>query len=513
MSIDPKELHDRLAAIVERERDAIVADTQRILRFRTVSGGNAQEEELYQREIPACFAWLAERAQAMGFDFRVIEGIVGEITWRHPKADAPIVAIAGHIDVVTPGAGAWTHPPFGGDLADGSVWGRGAQDDKGPMVQALHAMHIVKGAGIKLPCTVKLVIGTQEETGNWSDMDLYRRVAPAPDCAFTPDADFPIINGEKGMLNVVATASWDRTGRDAETGMEFVSLVGGERENVIPGACELTIRFPKSDRNAVLKELVRATTEFVVEHSDANVTMVPGRERAVGDDRFEAVVSFVGKAGHASTPDKGHNAILDALDFLKDIETMPMAVRKFAALAFLMGSRTDGATLGIAAEHPFIGRTTACLTLLDVRQEGAKALINVRPTMGSTGRGDLSRIAATFGEFDETLGLNLSVESRGEPLDPIYMNPDEPATKPFVDALRGAYTAATGRDARLHAIGGTTYAKAVSNCLAFGPIDMEEEESLIHQPDERVSVAAILRNVRVYATALALLENAPLRRR
>lgn len=511
MSSSSQALLERVSQAIDA--DALVADTRRILQFRTVSGGNAQEEAEYQREIPACFAWLAERAGAMGFDFRVIEGIVGEITWRHANPSAPNVVIAGHIDVVTPGSGAWTHPPFGGDLVDGVVWGRGAQDDKGPIVQALHAMHAVKKAGFKLPCTVKIVVGTQEETGNWSDMELYARVAPRPDYAFTPDADFPIINGEKGMLNAVVSAAWPRTGIDPETGMEFVSLVGGERENVIPGACELTIRFRRAERTEVLKELVRATTEFVVEHRDANVTMIPSRERAVGDDRFEAVVSFLGRAGHASSPDKGHNAVLDALDFLKDIETMPLAVRKFAALMFLMGSRTDGATLGIDASHSFIGGTTACLTLLDVRTEAAKALFNVRSTMGSTARGDLDRIRGTIAGFDEELGIGLAVESRGDLKDPIFMDPDEPAVRPFIQALQSAYAAVTGRPAGLHAIGGTTYSKAVANCLAFGPIDMAEEESLIHQPDERVSVAAILRNARVYALSLALLEQADLRRR
>ncbi len=513
MSGNERAVLERLTEIVERSRRTIVADTSRIIRFRTVSGGTPEEQRVCDREIPACFAWLAERARTMGFDFRIIEGVVAEIVWRHEDPGAPIVAIAGHIDVVTPGSAQWTHPPFDGAVNGDHVWGRGAQDDKGPVVQALHAMNAVREAGIALPCTVKLVIGTMEETGDWSDMATYRRVAEKPDYAFTPDADFPIISGEKGMLNAVIGAEWPRTPVHAETGLEFVSLLGGERENVIPASCEFTVRFPKERRSEVLRELVRATTEYVVEHDEANATMIPGREREIAEDRFEAVVSFIGRSGHASSPQKGHNAILDALDFIRDIETIPQPVRNFALLAYAAGSDAWGGPLGIALEHPFVGKTTVCLTIADIRPTGGRVLLNVRPTMGATAHQTLDRIRAALEPFEGEMGLDLTIEAKGETMDPIHMDADAPETKPFIDALRTAFETVTGRPGKLRAVGGTTYAKAIPNCVAFGPILDPDEPSLIHEPDERVGIDAIVRNVRIYALALALLADKPLRKR
>ncbi|MBX3727846.1 MAG: Sapep family Mn(2+)-dependent dipeptidase [Candidatus Sumerlaeia bacterium] len=492
----------RLDELVEQRRDQLVADTSRILQFRTVSGGSAEEQALYEREIPACFAWLGERARAMGFAFRTIDNRVGEIAWAHPDPAAPVCAIASHIDVVT-ARGDWTHPPYSGTVADGAVWGRGAQDDKGPLIQTLHALAVLHEAGIQPPCHVHLVVGTQEETGDWSDIDLYLENARRPDFGFTPDADFPIINGEKGMVSLIFSTDWPATGPDAETQLDFVSLVGGERENIVPSLCELTLRFPAAVRIEVMKELVRATTEFVVENREANVTMQPNKEHDLPDGRHEAVVSFLGRASHAAHPSSGHNAIVDALAFIRDIETFPEPVRRMAAFLHAAGATTDGSSLGIDASHPFIGDTTACLSLLDIRQDGARAVINIRPTMGQTCAEVLAKCGALAAAYGDTAGLAIDVREKTAGMDAIYLDPEHPVARPFIRALQRGFEYVTGQPATLRPIGGTTYAKAIPNCCAFGPT--LDEPDLIHQPDERVPIEAIVRNTRIFAASLAFL--------
>ncbi len=500
----PETIAAQISSLIDQKRDALIADTQRLIQFRTISGGTGAEEEEFQREVAACFAWLEELATRMGFAFRLIEGVVGEITWQHPDPDAPLMMIAGHIDVVSVG-GDWTHPPFSGEIVEGELWGRGTQDDKGPVMQALYGLYAVKESGIVLPCSVRVVIGTQEETGDWTDIALYLENAPMPDYAFTPDADFPIINGEKGMLSVIVGADWPNEGLDEETGLEFVSLVGGERDNIVPRLCELTIRFPKEHRSDVMKELVRTTTQYVVDHEGANVTLQPNREREIGPDRFESAVSFLGKAAHASTPAEGHNAIVDALDFIRDIETLPLTLRKFAAFAYLAGSDTTGANLGIDATHDFIGDTTVCLAIAEIRPTGGRAVLNIRPTMGSITANVVAKMKQLAEQYSQQLGVEITVEQKGKALDAIFLDPENPKVAPFIQSLRQGFELVTGRPAKLKAVGGTTYAKAFPNCCAFGPILTPDEPSIIHQPDERVPVESIIRNAKIYGTSIGLM--------
>mgnify|MGYP000880861490 CR=1 FL=1 len=116
---------------------------------------------------------------------------------------------------------------FAGTIAEGQIWGRGIQDDKGPLIQSLYGMFAARQAGIRPPCHVRILIGTQEETGDWDDVKSYVETEGAPDYAFPPDANFPIINGEKGMMSVRYDADWQMPEAPAN-GLRFISLKGGE---------------------------------------------------------------------------------------------------------------------------------------------------------------------------------------------------------------------------------------------------------------------------------------------
>ena len=68
-----------------------------------------------------------------GLTTKNLDGYAAHAEWAAPgvAADAPIVGVLAHVDVVPPGDG-WTHPPFGAEIDDGKIYARGAIDDKGP---------------------------------------------------------------------------------------------------------------------------------------------------------------------------------------------------------------------------------------------------------------------------------------------------------------------------------------------------------------------------------------------
>lgn len=515
MTLDqsPEDLRSRLAAILDTLADDLIADTKRIIAFETVSGGNREQEAKYREQIPACMAWLAGLAQEHGFAFQHWDHRVAEIEWKAEgeKGSLPLqsIGIASHIDVVTP-VGPWKFGPFNAEIEGGILYGRGVQDDKGPLIQSLYGMIAIKKAGIKLPFDVRIIIGTQEETGDWSDIGFYLEKRGAPDCSFTPDADFPIIIGEKGMYNARFRASWPKAAPHEETGMEFLRMKGGDRSNIVPSLAEVTLRFPSQAKHAVMKEMVRETTRFTVENRDANVTLIPSdNPEAEAAGSYEALLSFLGKGAHSSTPDKGHNAALDALRFFADLETLPDTVRAFIQFLAYIGAEHDGRHLRIESTHEFVGATTAVLSLLEIGPEGGEANINIRPTMGMACADVKKRCQEAAEAFHKATGLQIEATDDGREVDAIYLDPGKPEVSHFLGALQGAFEAVTGQDGSPTAVGGTTYSKGFPNCCAFGPILEGVDEELAHQANERLAVASIKRNALIYGLSLALMAKAP----
>lgn len=251
----------------------IVRDISALLRYDS-SQAPAREGKPFGDGCADCLESFLSLAASMGFGVKNYDNYVGEVTFGEGEDFAVLV----HLDVVPAGSG-WEHDPFGGEIdrGNGKIWGRGAMDDKGPAVIALYAMKALKDEGFKPAKTIKLIVGCNEETG-WACIDHYNKVAKMPKTGISPDADFPVIYAEKGILHVVL-------GFNAANA-PFTGLKGGDRANMVCDYCEAY---------APLKEELLEPL---------------GLEYAGGK-----VISR-GKSAHGSTPEKGVNAIKNMLDYL-----------------------------------------------------------------------------------------------------------------------------------------------------------------------------------------------------
>jgi acetylornithine deacetylase/succinyl-diaminopimelate desuccinylase-like protein len=79
--------------------------------------------------------------------------------------DSPPLLLQGHVDVVTTTGQTWQRPPFGGDLVDGEIWGRGAVDMKGAVAMFVSAFLRAAKGELELPGDVILVVLSDEENG------------------------------------------------------------------------------------------------------------------------------------------------------------------------------------------------------------------------------------------------------------------------------------------------------------------------------------------------------------
>ena len=222
-------------------------------------------------------------AEHLGFETVNYDGYAGEASFGKGEE----FAVLAHLDVV-PAGGGWTHDPFGGeiDYERGRIWGRGAMDDKGPAIIALFAMKALADEGFKPRRKIKLIVGCNEENG-WECIEYYKTHAHMPDEGFSPDADFPVIYAEKGILHIKLTFPVNG---------DYSSLKGGERANMVCDYCEAEAPM-KSD--FVQTESLEYRDGKIISH---------------------------GKSAHGSTPEHGVNAIPPVLSYigLADEITLPL---------------------------------------------------------------------------------------------------------------------------------------------------------------------------------------------
>jgi acetylornithine deacetylase/succinyl-diaminopimelate desuccinylase-like protein len=131
---------------------------QELIRFDTTNPPGAER---------ACVERIGALLSAEGVEWRTY-GATPErpnLVARLPGGSGPGLVLQGHVDVVTTVNQNWAHPPFGGELIDGWVWGRGALDMKNGVAMMVDAFLRAKREGTRLPGDLLLVVLADEEAG------------------------------------------------------------------------------------------------------------------------------------------------------------------------------------------------------------------------------------------------------------------------------------------------------------------------------------------------------------
>ena len=168
-----------------------IAALQALLRIRSVEN-RGENGTVFGQGAQDCLDECLALSERLGFIARDVDRYCGYA--EYGSGDEMIVVL-GHLDVVPEGDG-WTHPPYGAEIADGKLYGRGAIDDKGPMIAALYALRAIRACGVPLRRRIRILFGINEETGSECVKHYVQSGQELPVMGFTPDGNFPIINGE-----------------------------------------------------------------------------------------------------------------------------------------------------------------------------------------------------------------------------------------------------------------------------------------------------------------------------
>ena len=180
--------------IIESKKEEMLSSLKTLISFPSISIENNDPKMPFGKACNDALEYILKLGKELGFRIKNIDGYCGYIEFGEGEE---IVGIIGHLDVV-PADDNWTYSPFNASIKDDKLYGRGAIDDKGPVISALYAMKAVLDT-TKVNKRVRLILGLNEEK-DWKCIKYYKEHEELPTIGFSPDADFPCIYAEKGIL-------------------------------------------------------------------------------------------------------------------------------------------------------------------------------------------------------------------------------------------------------------------------------------------------------------------------
>jgi succinyl-diaminopimelate desuccinylase len=453
-------------------------------------------------ETEALVEAALSKGRELGFTTRrAAGGLVGVLECG---TGTEVVGALIHLDVVPPGnLDEWQHPPFAGVIADGKVFGRGAQDDKAALVGVLWAAKILIDNKMTFSRKLRVILGTKEET-SFEDMRAYFAEESPPDFGIVPDSPY-IVRGESGYadLGYAFAGIGGATGSSARD--TVIHWQGGSAVNSVPDFSFAVLESgdPAAAADEIRAIIAQVTQQFsrgelVPELAVSDFAAFAAEHDVAGVPAGDLVVSSRGVIAHSSTPQVGRNAVVEvALVGARMASLSDNAfLRAFRFVDDKIGLTTDGSRFGLATEKPIAeaADTTASLDIVttDAARDQIELIINYRVGVANTVREIKEKSGAS------AVGYGATVREVGTLFDAYYYPDDDP----LLNIAKESYTRVRDKQPILLAVGATTYVKAAPNLISFGPTELSEDGFYIHTTDEQIPVAALTRNAVLYAHIL-----------
>jgi succinyl-diaminopimelate desuccinylase len=459
------ELNGRIDSWIDNHRSSIVNSVQELIRIPSVLGPAAPEAPFGSETLRA-LNYYVKLANDNGI---ATESFDGYAVHAEIGTGEKLIGVLSHVDVV-PEGNDWKHQPFGGEVEDGKIFGRGAIDDKGPTIAAFYAVLALKETGAMLTKRIRAIIGADEESG-FRCMAHYFQHAEMPEFGFTPDGAFPAIYAEKGIASPVLAIGLAKE----QSPMRLVSISAGTRSNMVPDRAEAVIDFDPLP----IVPLQQALEQFVGVETEVNIDRLTVRARGVG--------------AHASTPEEGKNAAVILSHALLSLTGLNGPNRKIIEAISAWGGDTTGDTLSIAGSDGITTALTSNLGVVRTENDSVTLTFSVRYPVTWTGADvadKLAKPAAKYGFYVESFA-----DSK-----PLFVPQDDP----FLAICLEVYREETGDRSEPKTMGGGTYARVLAKGVAFGA-DFPNFPSIAHQADEFWYIDDLIKATKIYAKTLARL--------
>lgn len=407
----------------------------------------------FGEENKKALEFLLDQATKDGFKIDNVDNYAGAIEYGLGEEELGILA---HLDVVPVTGQIWDTNPFELTIKENKLFGRGAVDDKGPLVAVYMALKLLKEQGFVPQKKIRLIVGCDEETGSRC-LTHYFEKRSLPQLGFSPDADFPLIYGEKAH----AIYHFEGKLRPSEIIKEFIC---GDRYNVVPAFAKMRLQ-------------INLESEYL---------MFLATKHYIGTIEDGWYIAY-GKASHAMIPQKGLNASFILFEFLNEFASTELSRFFVKYLTF----DPFGKKLGYDLVDPTMNELTSNVGIVKIQNQ--EILIGVDCRVPSEQHRD--RILQCITNAAAEAHLEAKLVSFGGYH---YVDPKGP----LVTTLMNVYKEITGDySAKPITIGGGTYAKFIQNAVAFGPL-LPGREDVCHIANEYMYLSDFLTTITIYAKAI-----------
>lgn len=462
------EYRNKIEAFFEENEDAMIRDIMALVEIPSTRGEPA-ENMPYGPGPYIALQKAAEMLEQYGLTVRNWDNrvITGDLTELESGLD-----ILAHLDVV-PAENNWTVcEPYQPVLLDGKLYGRGTIDDKGPAIAALYAMLCVRELGVPLQKNVRLILGSDEECGS-GDVHYYYSMEKEAPMTFTPDANFPLVNIEKGRLCGEIDGVYEADARLPR----ILSADCGLKTNIIPETASAVIAGMAGDEIAPYLERAAAET---------------GAGFTVKEEAGALNILCKGVSGHAAFPAGTINALTALLHMLASLPCADSdGFCKLKALQKLFPHGDwAGQALGIAQEDEISGALTCCADILHMNETALYLCFDCRAPVCATEEN--TKHAAV--RVAEAAGLRMR---EVDMILPHHVDADSD----FVRTLLRAYEDWSGKPGVPEATGGGTYVHELKNGVAFG-CEIKGIDNHMHGADEFITVEQLMLSAKIFAQAI-----------
>lgn len=381
-----------------------------------------------------------------------------------------VLGIFAHMDVVPAGSG-WDTDPYTPTIKDGKLYARGASDDKGPTTACYYGLKIIKELGLPVSKKVRFIVGTDEESG-WGDMEYYFEHVglKKPDFGFSPDAEFPIINGEKGNITEYLHFAGENTGA-----ARLHSFTGGLRENMVP----------ESATAIVSGELPDLKAKLAIFSKENNL-----RFELTNPSSDHYQVTIIGKSAHGAMPASGINGATYLAKFLSQFDFEGPAKDYLDIAGTILLDDHEGKALKVAYVDEKMGALSmnAGVFRFDETSQDNTIALNFRYPQGTSPKAIQTVL--------ETLPVAfVSLSEHGHT--PHYV----PMEDPLVKTLLSVYEEQTGLKGHEQVIGGGTFGRLLKRGVAYGAMFPDSVDTM-HQANEFIDLDDLFRAAAIYAQAI-----------
>lgn len=460
--------------LVDNYKRNIVENTIELIKIPSVlDESSISPSKPFGEKINTALEYILDLGKTLGFKTKNIDGYCGYIECGSGKE---LIGIATHLDVV-PAKSNWNFPPFEGIVDENKIYGRGVIDDKGPTIASLYAMKIITD-NFALNKRIRLIVGLNEEN-DWKCINYYKEHEEIPSIGFSPDADFPCIYTEKGVLSTFFKMDYSNYLNNPIVIKNFEC--NNNAINVVADFCSVTLEMNNKinmvDFIFLLNSLI-SKYEFNIDFS-------------FNTENNQMQLNSYGIASHASHPELGTNAISRLLIILNDLfENYNIEIEILDFFKKHINTEIYGDSLGLKRNDESGDLT---LNVGNISFENNFIIIGLNLRIPVFTKLDFINI-----NFDKILLDYPQISYYHKRFqEPLFLEKDSFLIK----TLCKSYNEVCDSNLSPISIGGATFARAFKNFASFGPT-FPNDPDMCHQTDEFVDIDKLLLTTEIYTNAL-----------